>query len=336
MDAVNSQRGIVSAQLLCQLAQEEGMELSAVLQGSGISIATLGNAHSRILGHQELQIMQNITEHVSDLTGLGIRLGQRYGLANYGVFGFGLSSCATLFQAAEFGLRFVGLTYAFSHFDVHFGVETVQVKFHTKGLPKALRPLVVERDLSALVSVVHEITDTQQACKSVYFKHGEGMGGERHQEFFGVAPQFGASFNMVEFNLALFALPLPHANAKNNEDCTQECEMLLAELQQRSGWPDKVRHVLEGSKNLNLTMEAIADKLFVTSRTLRRHLTAQGTSFRELLDDMRKRKAKELLASRTYSIKEVAQKVGYEEPASFVHAFKRWTNTTPSRWRDEQ
>lgn len=334
MNMLNSQRGIVSAQLLCQLAQEEGMTLAAVLKGSGISIATLGNAHSRILGRQEIALMQNIVAHVRDLTGLGIRLGQRYRLANYGVFGFGLSSCMTLQQAAQFGLRFMGLSYAFSRFELEVTADRMQVHFYADALPKALRPLVIERDMSALISLVHEITGEKQACTQVLFAHGAETEMPLGVEHFGVSPQFGAATNMAEMDLALFTRLLPQANATTHNDCVLECEVLLAELQQRQGWPDKVRHAIGASPTFDITMEEVAKNFYVSSRTLRRYLEAQGQSFRGLLDEVREARAKELLSSGKHSLKEIAEQIGYEEPASLVHAFKRWTGTTPGRWRE--
>lgn len=335
MNILNSHRGIVSAQLLCQLAQEEGMALAEVLKGSGISIATLGNAYSRILGRQEIALMHNLAAHVPDLTGLGIRLGQRYRLANYGVFGFGLSSSATLQQAAQFGLRFAGLSYAFSRFELEITPARVRVYFYAETLPSVLRPLVIERDVSALVSLVHEIINEKQVCTQVSFVHGAECEIAPKIEHFGVAPQFEAKVNMVEMDLALFTRSLPQANAKTHRDCVLECEALLAELQQRQGWPDKVRHAIGISPTLDVCMEDIAQHFFVSSRTLRRYLDVHGQSFRGLLDEVREARAKELLTSGEHSLKEIAEQIGYQEPASLVHAFKRWTGTTPGRWREE-
>lgn len=331
---LNSQRGIVSAQLLCQLAQEEGMALAEVLAGSGISIATLGNAHSRILARQELRLIQNIVAHLPNIAGMGIRLGQRYRLANYGVFGFGLSSSATLQEAALFGLRFMGLSYAFSRFELRFTTQKVQMHFAAEELPAEVRPFVIERDMSALMSLVHEITGAKQACTKVRLSHGDASAKELAQEqHFGIMPQFACAENMAEIALEVFAQPLPQADKKTHSACALECEALLAELQLRQGWPERVRYVIEHTPNLAMDMESVAQQLFVSSRTLRRHLQAHKTSYRELLESVREQRAKELLGHSQLSVKEIAEQLGYQEPASFVHAFKRWTKSTPTAWR---
>lgn len=337
MTNLDSQRGIVSAQLLCQLAQEEGVSLARMLQHSGISIATLGNPHSRILARQELQLIQNLINALPCTAGLGIRLGQRYRLANYGVFGFGLSSSATLQEAALFGLRFMGLSYAFSQFELRFTREKVQVHFHADDLPLMVQSFVIERDMSALMSLVHEVTGAKQQCDNVHFSHpnsGE-LGWAAHH--FGVLPEFNTQANMAEMALAVFAQALPQADVITHQACVAECEALLVELRQRQGWAERVRDAIERhfQRNQGVTMEAVAADMFVSSRTLRRHLEAQGTSFRQLLDMVREQKAKILLREGQHSVKAIAELLGYQEPASFVHAFRRWVGVSPGKWRSQ-
>jgi len=59
----------------------------------------------------------------------------------------------------------------------------------------------------------------------------------------------------------------------------------------------------------------------------------QGLSFREVLDDLRNERAEHLLSNRSLSVFEVAQRLGFEEQASFTRAFRRWTGMAPQRWR---
>jgi AraC-like DNA-binding protein len=68
----------------------------------------------------------------------------------------------------------------------------------------------------------------------------------------------------------------------------------------------------------------------VPPRTLARRLAAEGTTFSELLADLRRRLAVEYLKDEDLSVSQVAWLVGYREIAAFSHAFKRWTGRTPS------
>ena len=79
-------------------------------------------------------------------------------------------------------------------------------------------------------------------------------------------------------------------------------------------------------------MQAIADELHLDPRTLRRKLTDEGTSFRELIAGARRTQAEQLLATNV-SIETIARQLGYAETASFTHAFARWTGMAPSEFR---
>ena len=71
----------------------------------------------------------------------------------------------------------------------------------------------------------------------------------------------------------------------------------------------------------------------MTSRTLRRKLEAEGTSYSELLDGVRHALALDYLSTSTLSAADIASALGFSEVASFRRAFKRWTGSTPADLR---
>jgi len=90
----------------------------------------------------------------------------------------------------------------------------------------------------------------------------------------------------------------------------------------------------ENAGNCELpTLEAVAARLHVSRRTLIRRLGAIGTTFQEVLDDVQKRRACELLASDGLRLHEISAVLGYRDPASFGRTFKRWFGMTPGAYR---
>ena len=71
-------------------------------------------------------------------------------------------------------------------------------------------------------------------------------------------------------------------------------------------------------------------------RTIRRKLTMEGTSYKDILSEVRKQIALELIAAGDASMEKIAEKLGYSEVAGFYHAFKTWTGTTPARYRNRK
>jgi len=81
------------------------------------------------------------------------------------------------------------------------------------------------------------------------------------------------------------------------------------------------------------SLERVATTLGVSERVLRRRLKARGTGYRTLSDEVVAPIAKRYLRDSALSITDVADRLGYSEPASFVRAFRRWTGTTPDAYR---
>ena len=81
------------------------------------------------------------------------------------------------------------------------------------------------------------------------------------------------------------------------------------------------------------SVEAVASELCMSERTLKRQLAHEGTTFSDILEDLRRQKAIQLLDDQQASIERIAERLGYSDVANFNRAFKRWTGTTPGQYR---
>ena len=81
------------------------------------------------------------------------------------------------------------------------------------------------------------------------------------------------------------------------------------------------------------SQRGLAAQVNVSERTLRRRLVAQNASYRDLRDEARYERARDLLINSELSISEVAQALGYADPRSFRRAFKRWSGELPTAFR---
>jgi AraC-like DNA-binding protein len=71
----------------------------------------------------------------------------------------------------------------------------------------------------------------------------------------------------------------------------------------------------------------------MSARSLQRRLQSEGTSFAEVLSDLRRDRALHYLKDPRISIAEVAFLLGFGDVTAFHRAFKRWTGSTPARHR---
>lgn len=105
----------------------------------------------------------------------------------------------------------------------------------------------------------------------------------------------------------------------------------------RGGTYDTVREVVrviaEHYQNPDLDLNRVAEEILITPGRLSRILNQQvGISFRQLLRQTRMEEAKRMLASRRYSVKEVAARVGFMDSHYFSRSFKEMTGVNASEY----
>ncbi len=83
----------------------------------------------------------------------------------------------------------------------------------------------------------------------------------------------------------------------------------------------------------NCTQEKVAAAMRMQTRSLQRRLKTENTSFREILDEQRRRKSLALVQQTDMPLSEVALAVGYSDQTAFNQAFRRWFGRTPLKVR---
>lgn len=83
------------------------------------------------------------------------------------------------------------------------------------------------------------------------------------------------------------------------------------------------------------TARQVAAALGISERTLARRLVADGTSFGQVLDEIRRDMALDYLEDQAISLAQIAFLLGYADQSAFSNAFRRWVGRSPSRFRAE-
>lgn len=323
-------RGAASVLLMVRFGQEHGLSPDDLLRGASLSIAAARDPDTQIDAHQELAVVRNLVRLLGDLPALGLLVGSRYQVTTFGIFGFACVSSPTLRDVIAFALRYWDLSFAFGIPVVAIAEHEIRIELHDEQVPGEVRRFLVERDLSAMYTIMNDVLPAAIPVRDLEFRFAEPSYANRYVDLFGVRPRFDAPANVSSFDVAYLDQPLPQANEQTVAMCEAHCRELVTRRRARTGVAHDVRERLLRLGGADTGMDAVARDLNMSIRTLRRRLEEAGTSYRALLDEVREALADELLATGALSVSDVAVRLGYAEATSFIHAFKRWKGTTPA------
>ncbi|GAA5020274.1 AraC family transcriptional regulator [Kitasatospora paranensis] len=323
--------------LLAEFAAERGIDRERLLAGTGIAEADLGDPHGIVQARQEIAVVRNLLRALGDRPGLGLEVGARFHLTTYGTWGYALLSSATLGDAFRVGAEFAELTFAFCRIRLERSGDVYTARLGADTLPPDVRRFLVERDSAASTVIRRELFGDPEATSLRRVVLGFEAGTpEPYERFFRGPVVLGGPTTELVSDAALLDRVLPQANPLTARACVDACRRLLAERARAVGTAHRVRARLTGLQGVDDGIEQTAQALGMTSRTLRRRLDAEGTGYRELVDEVRYGVAREALGRGGVSTEELARRLGYAEPSSFVRAFRRWAGTTPQNWALQQ
>ncbi len=324
-----------SVALLVDFAADRGVSSEACLRSTGLHRSSLTSPDLVVSAAQELTVIANIVAALGDPPGLGIEAGVRYHVTTHGMWGYALISSPTLHSAIDHGLRYLELSFSHCRITAHEEGDAFSLVIDPALVPAPVRRFVAERDIGIIDALHRELVGKHEPLLAVQLPYpdpGKVVTAElRH--VIGARLEFGAGRYAASFDRSRVNDPLPLAEPHTAAMAEQQCRELLERHPGSTGVASQVRSLLLGNPARPPTSDQVAAALYLTSRTLRRRLTEESSSYRMLLDEVRHEVAVQLLHETRLSVAEVAERLGYSETASFTHAFRRWTGGSPRAHR---
>ncbi|MFQ6395468.1 AraC family transcriptional regulator ligand-binding domain-containing protein [Nocardia sp. KC 131] len=328
MPAWDHPRGTGAARILVELGVDRGLTTSECLIGSGLSRGELNDPDTQVEAGQELTIARNILHRLGDLPGLGADAGHRYTYGALGIWGYAILSSRTVRDMIALGVRYAELSFAFIKPVIEPGTDRITVIFDDAEIPEDVRAFFVERELAKIATLMPVVVGARHGVKIETSFTGRRASALR-QRLGAVPLTTGARRHAIVVDTAILDAPLPQSDPVVASALEQQCTQLLALRRQRRGTSGRVRSLILAELDTSPTIESVATHLHVDERTLRRRLVSEGTTFRELIDEIRATLAEELLTIDGITLGDIAGRLGYHDAASFSRAYRRWTGRTP-------
>jgi len=322
---------------LFDVLADVGKRIDPLLREHGMFRAQLETPYGVVPLHRYVALIEQAASKF-DRPYLGIEMGAAFGLAELGPFYALLRASGTLRGALNYLVLFQSRLQSRTLFDSKVDTETTTYSYRIEDDGIWPRTQDSEFAISGYANLVRQLTTPKWSPDAVHFEHSIKGREERLARYFR-APVLG---NQLANALVIRNRDLdrPFASAVPSEDQKLRTilEWHLLDLMGPESTPSEsfvslARDVISrwlGRTHVNVT--TVAAELKLSERSLRRRLTEEGTSFRELLEEARRERALTILSKAGMSLTVAAEQLGYSDTAAFSRAFKEWTGQSPGKF----
>ena len=321
-----------------QAMREFGVAASDVLADTGLSVDDLSNPDTLTSSAQFLMATRNAARLSPD-TAAGLRAGQHLHASSIGMFGYALLCAESLRHAFDTGVRYHQLANATMQVDwVQQGVDVVwqfskQNKVALDNLSAEHYRFLVDLQLACQVTTTRDIMGDWCVPTRVRMDGPAPSYAQEMAAVFNCPVAFDQGVNELHYPTAWLTLAPRLANPIAAAQASRSCAAMLEDLQRKSGLSSLVYGELTRTPGQFPDIEQVARALCMTSRTLRRKLDAENTSYSDLLDQVRQALAIDYLHTGYLHHDDIAAVLGFSDVTNLRRAFKRWTGKTLGAYR---
>jgi len=321
---------------LIRWLENDGLDRLELLDGTGLKPQDIDSAEVLISFRQHRQLIGN-AHRLSGQPHLGLLFGLSLEYTVMGVVGYAAMTSKDLKEGLETVIKYIKLRAPLIRLYMVMDKELARVSIDLAIDYVPLRTFLYEALLGAtcrifeLFELVGEKTpQTFYACLSI--PEPEDWSQYEHLIVFPV--KFSQPVNEFVFSAAYLALKSKHADADTSRTTKETLEQQLQKLGDKEGLISRIKNIVSTSNPSYPSLVEIASILCVSPRTLRRELAKLDTTYQEILDEYRERISIQLLKSTNLTVQEIAVKMGYNDPANFGRAFRKWTGKSPGYFRN--
>ena len=326
---------VAICQVMINFAASHGVDQETCLLGTGIEAAALNDGEALIRREQEMRLIENLMLALPGVPALGLQLGLRYNMATFGIWGFVLRTSRTIREALHNGLRFLPLSTAYCRVGLLETAQSLGVTMDPSDIPRHLRQFLLERDMATAINLLRELSLSGLGEQRLLLRAERLEHAAEFARLCGIRPELGCAHNALLIARAEAERPLPTYDAQLVRMLEDQCRQQL-ERRSQQGLTGQVRAQLLGPLGLVAGIDEVAAALSLSARSLRRKLEAEGSSFRQLVEEERRQLAEQWLGGSQMTLDELATHLGYADTASFTRAFRRWQGMAPGEYRRRQ
>lgn len=337
LQSFTSSTARVSVKLLAPFvnaAHELGLRIDVGLASVGLTRSDLENPDLRV-SHAVVDRMLRVSIASSGERDLGLLAAEQLQPSHLDVVEYAARAQSTLRGAIEHSIRYYALLHDGFEADLQIAGDRAILSVGFGGLP-------VDDAAHEFVLAVHLMAARRMtgiaslAPLEAHFMHARPKSTAVHQRIFRAPLHFGQARSAIVYARSVLDTPLVAADSGLARVLERHAAESLQKLGRNTSLPERVRELVrQDLTSGKLTAENLARRLGMSSRTLHRRLVAESSSYRGIIDDVRREIALRCLRDPQLSIREVGYLLGFTTGPAFHRAFRRWTGTTAAVFRSE-
>ncbi|MGO2240375.1 MAG: AraC family transcriptional regulator ligand-binding domain-containing protein [Halomonas sp.] len=322
---------------LLETAAEQGISADQVLRGLNLSQAALADPATLVSIKQYVDACTNVIDAGANLS-TPFETANRLHLTAYGMYGYALLTSPTMRDYFSFGVKYHPLAtptlyMTWRETDASAVFEFKETYSYITSIKT--RNFLIQQQMAQNITHIRDAAGPRLfPIKALLSYSGKDVE-QVHEKYLLCDCYFNQEVNEIHYPKSILDQSPILGNQLSIKLLQETCNQLLGRTKMSSGITGEVYQILLMSPNSFPTMEAVANLLCITTRTLRRKLDAELTSYRAILDDARCTLATEYLLVTKMSTEDIAARLGFSDSANFRRAFRRWTGKTPHQVREE-
>jgi AraC-like DNA-binding protein len=339
-DAPAGERSTIRAFFLAPIIREldrGGIETNSFLRKYGLSTAQLTSLYERVPLRHFVAIAEEAAKRLSQPF-LGLELGRNFSFADLGPFYAMLLFAKDLRTAVEQFARYESAWQTNTTLDLVRGRQTSTCRYLVQDPSIWPRLQDAEFALASVTSFIRLLTSKRWRPLAVELEHDiRGRAGAL-SKFFKAPVRGNQGMNCLIIANEDLEQPLSWRLKPGEEDVMPILERHLMEL---LGPPREVEQTCAARAGsliarrlgrTSVTITDVAADMNMSVRSLRRHLTSEGTSFRQILQEHRRTVIEKMLRTEGARVVDLSSRLGYSDSAVLSRAFKSWTGESPRNY----
>ncbi|MEP5765883.1 MAG: AraC family transcriptional regulator ligand-binding domain-containing protein [Halieaceae bacterium] len=311
---------------------ELGIDEHALLAGTELNRAEIEDSYHLISAEQARTFYRNALA-CSQHNGLGLEIGWITGLSDTGPYGMVQVAARTVREALGESYRNQSFYYTLADWHIEEAGGLLLHTASTSEFDAELHRFIIERGLATIQAHAEELCGSDAKPVKVLLDYPRPAYHRRYQDIFACPVLFSQPTCELHHSADLLDREINTYDPQVKEVLASLRDNLQRKLSSGGDIISEVKLNMRREKDRFPSLEQVASRLAMSSRTLRRRLKDKNTSFQALLDAERQQVALDFLLTTDMNIQQIAEHCGFSDAQNFSQAFRRWQSMSPSDYR---